>query len=84
MIRTQIPGINPDKYSRFEERKGITDHGNNPGLIHKTDKALQETIYFAFWKDDVLRELGYHELGVYVTTPHAQGRGLLRSFTDAV
>jgi osmotically-inducible protein OsmY len=66
MIQTRTHEINPDKFSKFEKRREIIDHGKKPGPIHKTDEAITETIYLAFWKDDVLRKLGYHELGVYV------------------
>ena len=58
--------INPDEYSRFEEKRQITDHGKSHSPIQKTDAAIQKSIYNALWKDDVLRALDYYEMDVHV------------------
>jgi len=58
--------INPDEYSRCEEKRQITDHGKSHSPIQKTDAAIQKLIYNALWKDDVLRALDYYEMDVHV------------------
>jgi len=66
MIPAQISKINPDEFSRCEERNQKSDPGESPGSIQKTDAAIKEQIYQAFWKDAVLRSLEYHEIDVRV------------------
>ena len=60
MFPVQIPVIKPNDFSRCEDpRKSLSP-------IQKTDAALKESIYSAFWKDDVLRAIEYDEIDVYV------------------
>lgn len=66
MFPAQMPGINPGKFSRSEERRQMTVDGKNPGLIQKMDAALKENIYHALWKDDVLRAMEDDEIDVHI------------------
>src|SRR5512134_1167191 len=66
MFPAQIPVINPDVFSRCEERPQAADPGKSLTRIQKTDAALKESIYHAFWKDDVLRAIEYYEIDVHV------------------
>ena len=66
MFPVQVPRINSDELSRCEERRQITDRGKSLSPIQKTDAALKESIYHAFWKDDVLRAMEYSEIDVHV------------------
>jgi osmotically-inducible protein OsmY len=66
MLATQIPRINPDEFSRREERSQKTDHGKNLSPSQKMDVAIKESIDQAFWKDDVLRAIEYHEIEIHV------------------
>lgn len=66
MFPVQVPRINSDGFSRCEERGQMTDHGKNLGSIEKMDANLKESVYHAFWKDDVLRAIEYSEIDVYV------------------
>ena len=66
MLPVQIPRINPDEFSRCEEREQTTDHGKSFSPIQKTDEAIKETIYHAFWKDNLLRAMEYYEIDVHV------------------
>jgi osmotically-inducible protein OsmY len=66
MIPVQVPRINSDEFSRCEERRQMADHGKSLSPIQKTDAAIKETIYHAFWKDDVLRAIEYSEIDVHV------------------
>jgi osmotically-inducible protein OsmY len=66
MFSVQVPKINSDELSRCEERRQITDHGKSLSPIQKTDAAIKESIYHAFWKDDVLRAMEYSEIDVHV------------------
>lgn len=66
MFPAQIPRINPDEFSRCEERRQMTDHGKSLSSIQKTDAAIKEYIYHAFWKDNVLRAMEYYEIDVRV------------------
>ena len=66
MFPVQIPVINPDDFSRCEDRRQAPDPGKSLSPTQKTDAALKESIYHAFWKDDVLRALEYDEIDVHV------------------
>jgi osmotically-inducible protein OsmY len=66
MFPAQIPRINPDDFSRCEDSEQKTDHGKSLSPIQKTDAALKESIYHAFWKDDILRAIEYDEIEVHV------------------
>ena len=66
MFPAQIPIINPDVFSRCEEQRQVADPGKNLSRIQKTDAALKESIYHAFWKDDLLRAIEYDEIDVHV------------------
>ena len=66
MFQVHISGTNPAEFSRCEERRQITDHGKSLSSIQKTDAAIKESIYHAFWKDDVLRAIEFSEIDVHV------------------
>ena len=66
MLPAQIPRINPDEFSRCEERSQMTDHGKSLSPIQKTDAAIKESIDRAIWNDDVLRAIEYYEIDVHV------------------
>ena len=66
MFPVQIPKINPDEFSRCENRKQITDRGKSLSPIQKTDAAIKEVIYHAFWKDNFLRAMEYDDIDVRV------------------
>jgi osmotically-inducible protein OsmY len=66
MFPAQVPVINPDDFSRCEDRRQAADPGKSLSPIQKTDAALKESIYHAFWKDDVLRAIEYDEIDVHV------------------
>ena len=67
MFQAQIPVIKPADFTRCEDRKPTaTDPGKSLSPIRKTDAALKESIYHAFWKDDVLRAIEYDEIDVQV------------------
>lgn len=66
MSLAQIPGIDPNEFSRCEERGQVMDHGKDLSPTEKTDAAIKESIYHAFWKDDVLRAMEYHEIDIRV------------------
>lgn len=66
MFKEQELQINPDEFTRCEERRPMTDHGKSLSRIQKSDAVIQESINNALWKDDVLRSLDYYEIDVYV------------------
>jgi osmotically-inducible protein OsmY len=66
MFPAHVPKINPDEYFRCEERNQITDTGEGPSPTQKTDAAIKESIYHAFWKDNFLRAMEYSEIDVHV------------------
>jgi osmotically-inducible protein OsmY/uncharacterized protein YkvS len=66
MFPAQIPGIDPDEFSRCDERGQKTDPGTSPSQIQRTDSGIKEQVYHALWKDDVLRALEYDEIDVRV------------------
>ncbi len=65
MFPVQVPRINSDEFSRCEERRQMIDHGKSLSSIEKTDANLKESVYHAFWKDDVLRAIEYYEIDVH-------------------
>jgi len=66
MVSAQLPRINPDEFSRCEERSHVIDHRRSLSPIQKTDAAIKESIGRAFWSDDVLRAIEYYEIDVHV------------------
>ena len=66
MFPLQVPRINSAELSRCEERRQITDRGKGLSPFQKTNAAIKETIYRAFWNDDVLRAMEYSEIDVHV------------------
>jgi osmotically-inducible protein OsmY len=66
MPPVEISKIYPDEFSRCEDQAAITDLEKSPYSISKTDIAIKENVYHAFWKDDVLRALEYDEIKVHV------------------
>jgi osmotically-inducible protein OsmY len=66
MLATQIPRINPDGFSRCEERTDVTDHQKSLSPIQKTDADTKASIDRALWKDDVLRAIESYEMVVHV------------------
>jgi len=65
MFPTQIPGINPDAFSRCEERRQLANNGKSLP-IRQNDGVIKEAIYQALWKDSVLRAIEYYEIDVHV------------------
>ena len=65
MFPIRVPRKNSDELSRCEARRQITDPGKSPSPIQKTDAAIKETVYLAFWKDNVLRTMEYSEIDVH-------------------
>lgn len=82
MFPVQIPVINPADFSRCEDRRQVTDPGKGLSPIQKTDAALKESIYHAFWKDDVLRALEYDEIDVHVKNGNVYLSGHIVSATS--
>ena len=66
MFPVQVPRINSDEFSRCEEPEQRTDHGKSLSSRQKTDAAIKESIYHAFWQDDVLRAMEYSEIDLHV------------------
>lgn len=66
MFPVQIPALRPDEFSRCEEQGQITEEGNSPDPIRKTDAAIKESVYHAFLKDDVLRAIEFDQIDVHV------------------
>jgi osmotically-inducible protein OsmY len=58
--------INPDEYSRCNERIQSSNPGRDLNPTQKTDAAIKENVYHAFWKDDVLRAIEYDEIEIHV------------------
>lgn len=75
MFPVQIPAINPVELSRCEERGQGTDVVSSSGPVQKTDAVIRDSIYRAFWKDDILRAIEYDQIGVHVKngTVHLSG-----------
>ena len=68
MFPSHISVLDPDEFSRCEERSRVIDRGKSLSPIRKSDAALKESIYLALWGDDVLRALEYDEIEVRVHT----------------
>ena len=66
MFPVQISKIDPAEFSRCKDQTMIADHEKSPDSISKTDAAIKEHIYHAFWKDDILRAIEYDEIDVHV------------------
>ncbi len=67
MPQQQTSDMEPDAFSRCEERKLTNDERRkSAGIQQKADVAIKESIYRAFWKDNFLRTMEYHEVDVHV------------------
>ncbi len=66
MFPIQVTEVDPELFSRCEEREQITDHGNKRSPVQKTDAAIKDSIFHALWKDDVLRAIEYEQIDVHV------------------
>lgn len=66
MFPIPVTEVNLEKFSRCEEREQVTDHGNKPSPVQKTDAAIKDSISHALWKDDVLRAIEYEQIDVHV------------------
>ena len=66
MFPAQMPRVDPDGFSRCEERRQIKDLGENPDPTQKADAAVKDAVYHALWKDSVLRAIEYYEIDVRV------------------
>ena len=66
MFPAQMPRVDPDGFSRCEERRQIKDPGKNPDPTQKADAAVKDAVYHALWKDSVLRAIEYYEIDVRV------------------
>jgi osmotically-inducible protein OsmY len=66
MFPIQVTEVNPDEFSRREEREHITEYGNKRSPIQKTDEAIKDSISHALWKDSVLRAIEYEQIDVHV------------------
>lgn len=66
MSPVQIPAKNSTGFSRCEERSPAPNPGKSLSPIQQMDLALKESIYHAFWKDDVLRAIEYYAVDVHV------------------
>jgi osmotically-inducible protein OsmY len=66
MLATEIPGTNPDEFSRCEELSQTADHRKSLSQTQKTDAAIKGLVDRAIWKDDVLRAIESHEIDVRV------------------
>jgi osmotically-inducible protein OsmY len=66
MYPTPRPIIDPEEFSRCEERKQKTDHRKILNPIQKTDASIKGSIDRALWKDDVLRAIESDEIDVQV------------------
>jgi osmotically-inducible protein OsmY len=66
MYPIQISEVNPEEFSRCEEREQITEYGNSLSPVQKTDVAIKNSISHALWKDEVLRAIEYQQIDVNV------------------
>jgi osmotically-inducible protein OsmY len=66
MLPVQITEINPEEFSRCEEREQIPEPGKRLSAAQKTDAAIKDTVSHALWKDDVLRAIEYEQIDVDV------------------
>lgn len=66
MVPAQISRINPEEFSRCDERKQKTDHGKSLTPGQKTDAGIKGSIDRALWNDDVLRAIESYEVEVQV------------------
>jgi osmotically-inducible protein OsmY len=82
MSPAQIPKINPDEFSRCEERSQPADHGKSLSPNQKTDASIKESIERAFWKDDVLRAIEYSEIDIHVKNGVVYLNGHIVSITS--
>lgn len=81
MLQTQPNKADPSEFSRCDGSEQLTDHGKALSPTQKSDAAIKENIYRAFWKEDVLRALEYFEIDVRVKNGvvHLNGHILSRA-----
>jgi len=66
MFPIQVTEVDPEEFSRCEEREQITEYGNSLSPVQKTDAAIKDSISHALWKDDVLRAIEREQIDVHV------------------
>jgi len=66
MATVQIPKIDTDEFSRSKTRRQMSGRGTSLSPIRKIDADMRESIYKAFWQDDILRAAGDCEIDVCV------------------
>jgi osmotically-inducible protein OsmY len=66
MYIVQTTTTNPDGFSRCEERSQTTIPEKSRTEIQRADMAVKDSIYHAFWKDDILRAIEYDQIDVHV------------------
>lgn len=66
MYPAKRPTLDPEEFSRCDERKQKTDHRKSLTPSQKTDAAIKGSIDRALWKDDVLRAIESYEVEVQV------------------
>lgn len=66
MHSAEIPAIDPDEFSRCEDRSQVTDYRSSLSPTQKADAAITVHIERALWNDDVLRAIESSEIAVQV------------------
>lgn len=66
MFPVQLPVMEPDAFSRCDERIQPSDLGIAPSPMANMDASLKASLERALWKDEVLRAIEYHEIDVRV------------------
>ena len=66
MFPLQMPAIKEIEFSRCEEHGEMSKPGNVPGPARKADDRIKDSVYKAFWKDDILRAVEQDQLEVQV------------------
>jgi osmotically-inducible protein OsmY len=66
MSQLTVSKVKHSPSSRRDERMQIADRRKELTSTQKSDAVLREDIYHAFWKDNVLRTIEYHEIDVHV------------------
>jgi len=86
MFQVQTTKTDSSKFSRCDGSEQLTEHGNALSPAQRSDAAIKENIYHAFWKEDVLRSLEYFEIDVHVKNGivHLNGHILSRASQERV
>lgn len=66
MYPVEILGIDPDEFSRCEDRNRVTDHRERLSPVQKSDRATKAHIERALWNDEVLRAIEADDVVVHV------------------